>query len=142
MDKSKNKVAIPHEYIELAEPVEASYVKVENVHSPKEGKYALLDLRVFGYGYSEKPEQVQGITVERDLEDDRYASLAWKKVDNADGYLVRFGYRPDFLNQCIQVKGNETTELLLHILTKGMKYYYRIDTYNDSAVTEGVVVSE
>lgn len=141
-DKSGNKTAVPHEYLELSEPVEASYMKVENVHTPKEGKFALLDLRVFGSGYSDKPGQVKEFSVKRNQEDERYASLAWNKVSSADGYLVRFGYQPDFLNQCIQVKGNETTELLLHILTKGVKYYYRVDTYNDSGITEGNVISE
>ena len=136
-DKSGNKTAVPHEYLELSGPVEASYMKVENVHTPKEGKFALLDLRVFGSGYSDKPGQVKELSVKRNQEDERYASLAWNK-----GYLVRFGYQPDFLNQCIQVKGNETTELLLHILTKGVKYYYRVDTYNDSGITEGNVISE
>lgn len=141
-DKSGNKTAVPHEYLELSGPVEASYMKVENVHTPKEGKFALLDLRVFGSGYSDKPGQVKELSVERNQEDERYASLAWNKVSGADGYLVRFGYQPDFLNQCIQVKGNETTELLLHILTKGVKYYYRVDTYNDSGITEGNAISE
>lgn len=141
-DKSGNKTAVPHEYLELSEPVEASYMKVENVHTPKEGKFALLDLRVFGSGYSDKPGQVKELSVKRNQEDERYASLAWNKVSGADGYLVRFGYQPDFLNQCIQVKGNETTELLLHILTKGVKYYYRVDTYNDSGITEGNAIAE
>lgn len=141
-DKSGNKTAVPHEYLELSGPVEASYMKVENVHTPKEGKFALLDLRVFGSGYSDKPGQVKELSVKRNQEDERYASLAWNKVSATDGYLVRFGYQPDFLNQCIQVKGNETTELLLHILTKGVKYYYRVDTYNDSGITEGNVISE
>ena len=141
-DKSGNKTAVPHEYLELSGPVEASYMKVENVHTPKEGKFALLDLRVFGSGYSDKPGQVKELSVKRNQEDERYASLAWNKVSGADGYFVRFGYQPDFLNQCIQVKGNETTELLLHILTKGVKYYYRVDTYNDSGITEGNVISE
>lgn len=141
-DKSGNKTAVPHEYLELSGPVEASYMKVENVHTPKEGKFALLDLRVFGSGYSDKPGQVKELSVKRNQEDERYASLAWNTVSGADGYLVRFGYQPDFLNQCIQVKGNETTELLLHILTKGVKYYYRVDTYNDSGITEGNVISE
>ena len=141
-DKSGNKTAVPHEYLELSGPVEASYMKVENVHTPKEGKFALLDLRVFGSGYSDKPGQVKELSVKRNQEDERYASLAWNKVSGADGYLVRFGYQPDFLNQCIQVKGNETTELSLHILTKGVKYYYRVDTYNDSGITEGNVISE
>ena len=141
-DKSGNKTAVPHEYLELSKPVEASYMKVENVHTPKEGKFALLDLRVFGSGYSDKPGQVKELSVKRNQKDGRYASIAWNKAFGADGYLVRFGYQPDFLNQCIQVKGNETTELLLHILTKGVKYYYRVDTYNDSGITEGNVISE
>lgn len=141
-DKSGNKTAVPHEYLEFSKPVEASYMKVENVHTPKEGKFALLDLRVFGSGYSDKPGQVKELSVKRNQEDGRYASIAWNKAFGADGYLVRFGYQPDFLNQCIQVKGNETTELLLHILTKGVKYYYRVDTYNDSGITEGNVISE
>ena len=141
-DKSGNKTAVPHEYMELSKPVEASYMKVENVHTPKEGKFALLDLRVFGSGYSDKPGQVKELSVKRNQKDGRYASIAWNKASGADGYLVRFGYQPDFLNQCIQVKGNETTELLLHILTKGVKYYYRVDTYNDSGITEGNVISE
>lgn len=142
VDKSGNKTAVPHEYLELSKPVETSYIKVENVHSPKEGKFALLDLRVFGSGHSAKPEQVQGLSVKRNQEDERYASLAWNKVDTAGGYLVRFGLEPDFLNQCIQVKGNEKTDLLLHILTKGVKYYYRVDTYNDSGITEGITIAE
>ena len=141
-DKSGNKTAVPHEYLERSKPVEASYMKVENVHTPKEGKFALLDLRVFGSGYSDKPGQVKELSVKRNQGDGRYASIAWNKASGADGYLVRFGYQPDFLNQCIQVKGNETTELLLHILTKGVKYYYRVDTYNDSGITEGNVISE
>lgn len=141
-DKSGNKTAVPHEYLELSKPVEASYMKVENVHTPKEGKFALLDLRVFGSGYSDKPGQVKELSVKRNQKDGRYASIAWNKASGADGYLVRFGYQPDFLNQCIQVKGNETIELLLHILTKGVKYYYRVDTYNDSGITEGNVISE
>lgn len=142
VDKSKNTVAVPHEYVELSVPVEASFIKIENVHTPKEGKFALLDLRVFGFGYSEKPGLVKKLSVQRNQEDERYALLTWDKVSGADGYLVRFGYQPDFLNQCIQVKDCETTDLLLHILTKGVKYHYRVDTYNDSGITEGVVISE
>lgn len=76
------------------------------------------------------------------MEDERFAELTWPRVLNADGYLIRFGYQPDFLNQSIQVKGNETDKLLLHILTKGMKYYYRIDSYNDSGITLGNVISD
>lgn len=142
VDKSGNKNAIPHEYIELSRSIEASFIKIENVHTPKKGKFALLDLRVFGFGHSDMPAQIKELSVKRNREDERYASLTWSKAADADGYLVRFGYQPGFLNQCIQVKGNDTTDLLLHILTKGVKYHYRVDTYNDSGITEGITVSE
>lgn len=140
LNKANNRTAVPHDYIQLGKPIEATYLKVENVHSPKEGKFALLDLRVFGNGHSQVPQQVRNLKAQRNNDDERYASLAWDKENTADGYLVRFGYQPDFLNQCIQVKGNETHSLLLHILTKGIKYYYRVDAYNDSGMTEGVIV--
>lgn len=139
-DKSENKTAVPHDYLELAHPVEVSYLKVENVHTPKDGKFAILDLRVFGHGYSPVPAQIKNVKAVRNADDERFASLTWDKEDSAGGYLVRFGYQPDFLNQCVQVKGNETHSLLIHILTKGVKYYYRVDAYNDSGLTEGVVV--
>jgi len=42
----------------------------------------------------------------------------------------------------VQVKGNEQHDLLVHILTKGVPYYYRVDSYNDSGVTLGEVVTE
>ena len=82
-DKSGNKTAVPHEYLELSKPVEASYMKVENVHTPKEGKFALLDLRVFGSGYSDKPGQVKELSVKRNQEDGRYASIAWNKLSES-----------------------------------------------------------
>ena len=42
----------------------------------------------------------------------------------------------------INVKDKETTDLQLHILTKGVQYHYRVDSYNDSGITEGIVISE
>jgi hypothetical protein len=136
-DKSLNRKPVPHDYIELEQSISASFVKIENVYTPRKGKFALLDLRVFGFGNANPPAPVKKISVTRDREDERYASLSWEKVNDADGYLVRFGYAPDFLNQCIQVKGSDTVSLLLHILIKNIPYYYRIDTYNDSGITKG-----
>ena len=68
--------------------------------------------------------------------------MSWKAAEGAKGYLVRFGIAPDYLNQTIQVKGGDKTTLALHILTKGVKYYYTVDSYNENGVTEGVVVEE
>ena len=99
-------------------------------------------MRVFGSGNSSLPDAVKINGIERDKEDERYALLSWEPVKNADGYLIRFGYHPDFLNLSIQVKDKEKSSLLIHILTKGIKYSYRVDSYNDSGITEGILVNE
>jgi len=46
IDKSGNKTDVPHDYIELAKPVEARYIKLENIHMPT-GKFAISGLRIF-----------------------------------------------------------------------------------------------
>lgn len=43
-DKSNNKTDVPHDYIELAQPVQARFIKLENIHMPT-GKFAISGLR-------------------------------------------------------------------------------------------------
>ena len=70
---------------------------------------------------------------ERDANDSRYATVTWEAVPEADGYIVRFGYSPDFLNQSIMVKDRYKCSLDIHILTPGQKYYYRVDAFNENS---------
>lgn len=142
VDKSKNRRTNPHEYIVLDEPVEASHIRIENIHTPMSGKFAIRDLRVFGKGNGTAPQQVGKPSVVRDREDERFAGVKWNRVEHADGYMVRFGYAPDFLNLTVQVKGNQTDSLQLHVLTRGVGYYYRVDAYNENGCTEGIATTE
>lgn len=142
VDKSNNRRVNPHEFIVLDEAIEASYLRVENAHSMNGGKFAIRDLRLFGSGDGSLPGVMTNFDVERDQKDERFAMLNWEPTDNVDGYLVRFGITPDFLNQTIQVKGNKTNSLMIHILTKGLKYFYRIDTYNENGISRGQVTAE
>ena len=43
VDKSNNKTDVPHDYVELAKPVQARYIKLENIHMPT-GKFAISGL--------------------------------------------------------------------------------------------------
>ena len=137
VDRSRNRRGNTHDYVQLPEPVRARYVKVENVHTPKQGKFALSDLRVFGRGSGKAPSAVSRVKAVRDARDDRYSTVEWQDVPEADGYVVQFGYRSDFLNQSIMVKEKGKHSLDIHILTPGQKYYYRIDAFNENGVTEG-----
>lgn len=62
-DKS-NKTDVPHDYVELATPVQARFIKLENIHMPT-GKFAISGLRVFGNGNGEKPAAVKTFFVLR-----------------------------------------------------------------------------
>lgn len=133
VDKIRNRRGNPHDYTQLPTPVKARYVKIENLHTAKGGKFALSDLRVFGQGNGKAPSEPKNVRSERDSNDSRYATVTWEAVPEADGYIVRFGYSPDFLNQSIMVKDRYKCSLDIHILTPGQKYYYRVDAFNENS---------
>ncbi|MBE0652590.1 MAG: discoidin domain-containing protein, partial [Bacteroidales bacterium] len=138
-DKSKNKSCTPNDYIVPDMPLMARFIKIENFHTALSGKFAISDLRVFGHGMRKAPGKVKVKTVDRGQTDSRNGMIVWNKSQGAEGYLVRFGVDPELLNQCIQVNANEKTELGIHILIKDTPYFYRVDSFNDSGITEGVL---
>jgi len=142
IDKSKNTRVNPHEFIVLEQPVDARFVKVENFHAMDKGCFAIRDLRIFGHGYGSAPPEVKNVEITRDREDERFALIKWTPVKNADGYVIRFGYAPDFLNLNIQVKGGEQKELMTHILIKGQPYYFRVGANNENGYTEGKLTKD
>lgn len=141
-DEHKNRRTNPHHFLDLKQPVLARYARVECVEAMLNGKFALRDVRLFGHGLRQAPAQVTHTHAVRDAANERFAHIAWSKVADAEGYLVCFGATPDHLNLTVQVKGYEQHDLQVHILTKGVPYYYRVDSYNDSGVTLGEVVAE
>jgi hypothetical protein len=44
IDKGNNKTDVPHEYVELEKPVQARFIKLENIHMPT-GKFAISGLQ-------------------------------------------------------------------------------------------------
>ena len=81
-DKTQNKTDVPHDYIELGKPVQARFIKLENVHMPT-GKFAISGLRVFGNGNGTKPEAVKQFFVLRTEKDKRSAWIKWNPIKNA-----------------------------------------------------------
>ena len=140
-DRSANRTGNTHDYIHLKKPIKTRYIKIVNDHTPKHGKFALSDLRVFGHGGGKAPQAPAEIKAVRDTLDDRYATVSWNHVPDADGYVVQFGYRPDYLNQSIMIKDPSKNFLDVHILTPGQNYYYRVDAFNENGVTEGTVIA-
>ncbi len=128
IDKSNNTEDLRHDYTELAEPVKARYVKVTNVFTPSEGKFAVKDFRIFGNPDVAKFTKVKDVMVVRDPEDRRDASLLWKPVEGADGYVVRYGIEPDKLYNNYMVYDDD--KLTIHSLNKEPEYYFEVEAFD------------
>lgn len=138
-DKSQNQTDVPHEYIELAQPVEARYVKIENRKVPS-GKFALSGLRVFGKGKgSVAPAPKQFFVLRTEL-DKRSAWIKWSPVDNAYAYNIYYGAAPDKLYTCIMV--HDANEYWLKTLDNQKTYYFCIESVNENGVSERSAVSK
>ncbi|HEY0677916.1 MAG TPA: family 43 glycosylhydrolase [Chitinophagaceae bacterium] len=132
IDKSNNRKDVPHDYVELEKPVQARYIRLENVHMPT-GKFAISGLRVFGNGNGQKPGAVQNFFVLRTQKDKRSAWIKWKPVDNAYAYNIYTGLAPDKLYNCIMV--HNANEYYYKAMDKEKTYYFSIEAINENGVS-------
>ncbi|WP_205512933.1 family 43 glycosylhydrolase [Longitalea arenae] len=132
VDKSNNKTDVPHEYIELQNPVQTRYLKLENIHMPG-GEFALSGLRVFGNGNGSKPDSVKQFVVLRTEKDKRSAWLKWSPVDNAYAYNIYMGIAPDKLYNCVMVYSSN--EYYCKTMDKEKPYYFSIEAINENGVS-------
>jgi xylan 1,4-beta-xylosidase len=131
VDKSKNNKDVPHDYIELKNPVETRFLKLVNIHMPT-GKFAVSGLRVFGLGRGDIPSVVKDFMVLRTEKDKRSAWLKWSPVDNAYAYNIYLGTDPAKLYNCIMVYGSN--EYWLNALDSESTFYFSIEAINESGV--------
>ena len=128
IDKSNNTVDNRHDYTELSKPVKARYVKVTNVFTHDEGKFAIQEMRIFGNPGKAKFTQVNDVIVVRNPEDPRDATITWQPVKGADGYVVRYGVEPDKLYNNYMVYDNHT--LTIHSLNRDPEYYFKVEAFD------------
>jgi hypothetical protein len=133
VDKRQNKKDVPHDYVELDQPVKARYIRIENVHMPT-GKFALSGLRVFGKGSGDKPGKVEELVVLRTEKDKRSAWIKWKPQADAYAYNIYTGTSPDKLYNCIMVHG--ANEYYYKAMDKLKTYYFSIEAVNENGLSE------
>lgn len=133
IDKSKNDKDVPHDYVELAVPVRARFLKMENIAVPT-GKFALSGFRVFGNGNGSKPSAVEGFVVMRGDDDRRNAWIKWKPVDDAYAYNIYYGVDKDKLYNCVMVYG--ANEYWFKVMDRSKPYYFAIEAINENGVSE------
>ena len=139
VDASKTGRDAPHDYEVLPKAEHARFVRIQNIHSPDGQKFSLYDLRVFGKGEAPRPRRIASGHGERDPGDGRKATISWKPVPNAEFYVVRFGVRPDLMNQAYQVYDGQTS-LSVASLNTGVKYVFAVDAVNEGGIRRGAVI--
>ncbi len=139
IDRSTDRRDLPHDYAPLDKPVMVRYARITNTHSPAGAKFSLSGLRLFGSGLGRAPQQPAQVQVSRDAADGRQATISWRPVSGADGYIVRYGIARDRLFNSYQVYGSST--LQIHTLNTGVSYFFTVDAFNDSGITPGTSIS-
>ncbi len=139
IDKSKNKTDVPHDYVELKNPVKTRYLKIVNIHMPT-GKFALSGFRAFGRGAGAKPDTVKDFMVLRGDTERRNSWLRWQSVDDAIGYTIYMGIAPDKLYNNVMVYGKN--EYFFNGMEKSLPYYFQIESFNENGISKRTKVIE
>lgn len=132
-DKSTNKTDVPHDYIELGQPITTRFIKLENIHMPT-GKFAISGIRVFGNANRKAPKSVEGLVVLRTEKDKRSAWIKWPPVEDAYAYNIYIGTAPDKLYNCIMVYNSN--EYWYKGMDKEVPYYFSIEAINESGISK------
>lgn len=135
VDKSQNCRDVPHDYIELETPVEARYLKLENVAMPT-GKFALSGFRIFGRGHGARPAAVRNFVVLRGEEERRNGWLKWQRVDDAYAYNIYIGTDPEKLYNCVMVYN--ANEYYYKGMDRSRPYFFAIEAINENGVSDRV----
>ena len=138
VDRSKATDNRQHAYVEFAEKVGARYVRLTNKGPvPGRDRLAVCGLRVFGEGNGRPPAPVDlsRTLADRREDNNRTVGIEWPVVEDAQGYIVRYGTAPDKLHTHFQVFTRPC--VIMNSLNRGVDYWYTVDSFNESGVTRG-----
>jgi hypothetical protein len=141
VDRTEPTADAPHELVVLEEPVRTRYLRITCTRPcPGAGKFSLSGFRVFGQALSpgDLLDVVTQITVKRNPADARRFQLVWRKSAGADGYVVRWGVRPDRLNNAAMVYSNT---FAAGYFNRDSEYYFSVDAFNEYGIAAGQGVS-
>jgi xylan 1,4-beta-xylosidase len=139
VDKRENKIDAPHDYIELSKPIKARYIRLTNYKVPG-GTFAMAGFRVFGKAGKKAPAVIEDLLVNRYKTDRCVVDLTWTKPMGATGFNIRYGTSRDKLYHTYQVLSDNSIKI--NSLNSEQKYYFTIDSFNESGVTNGKRVIE
>lgn len=133
-DKSQADTDLPHDLIVREDGLKARFLRLTVIALPYGQAACVSGLRVFGLGHGKKPAQTVNITTK--YAGDLDLKVSWE--GDGDGYVLLWGYAPDKLYHSRMTFQNHAP---IGALVKGRKIWLRVDSFNDSGITQGTVIS-
>lgn len=134
-DKSTVNTDLPHDLIVIEEGSSVRFIRLKVIDLPYDQVPCVSGLRVFGLGHSTPPQKTSNVVIERLSDLDVKISFD----GDAIGYNVLWGSNENKLYHSYQTFERS---VILRGLIKGQKIFIRVDSFNESGITDGDVFSE
>ncbi len=132
VDRSASFKDVPNDYVELAKPETARFIRYKNIHVPTP-YLSISDIRIFGLGKGKIPAEVKKFSVKRET-DSRNATISWDLLPDCQGYNVLWGIAPDKLYSSWMVY--DKNSLQMRNLDKDQVYYFSIEAFNENGISK------
>ena len=132
VDRKNSFKDVPNDYVELGNPETVRYIRYKNIHVPTT-HLSISGLRVFGKGSGNPPAKITDFEPQRH-EDRRDITLRWEKINDAQGYNIRWGIAPDKLYSSWLVY--DKNEHLMKGLGRDQSYYFAVEAFNENGISE------
>ena len=132
-DKTEADTDLTHDFLVREDGINVRFIRLSNIEVPYEQIPCVSGIRVFGVEFGRKCAQADfaanrqsGIDMEVKIE----------PVEDAVGYNVLWGHSRDKLYHSFLTY---ETELRIGALIEGKSLYVRVDSFNESGITQGKV---
>lgn len=132
-DKRQAETDLPHDLVVHEDGIQTRYLRLSVTELPYQQAACVSALRIFGILDGAKPDAATNVKCV--MKSDLDMEVSWN--GNATGYCVIWGYAPDKLYHSYQVFDKQ---VCIGGLVKGQPVYVRVDSFNDSGITEGVTI--
>jgi hypothetical protein len=132
VDRSGSFKDVPNDYVELAKPQTARFIRYKNIHVPTPF-LSISDIRIFGSGKGKIPQEVKRFSVKRET-DSRNATISWDLQPDCQGYNVLWGIAPGKLYSSWMVY--DKNSLQMRNLDRDQVYYFSIEAFNENGISK------
>ena len=138
-DKSQADTDLTHDLFVSEEGISVRFIRISNMEVPYDQIPSISGLRVFGKGGCDVPQKAS-FSVYRSSDIDMTIKI--EAQADAVGHMVLWGSSPDKLYHSWMCMGDEAAfePKRIGALISGKSYYVRVDSFNESGITEGDIL--